>query len=65
MGGPLRKGYVVISGVILESVKEKIKSMVGSREFESMSQAVGLLLAEAVQNREARATPRWLGLWNR
>lgn len=52
MGGPLRKGYVRISGVILESVKEEIKSMVAKGQFRSVSQAVGLLLEEAAEIRK-------------
>lgn len=56
MGGPLRKGYVRISGVILDSVKEEIMSMVSTGQFKSVSQAVGLLLKEAVEMRRIEAT---------
>lgn len=52
MGGPLKKGCVRISGVILESVKEEIKSIVSTGQFKSVSQAVGLLLREAMEMRK-------------
>ncbi|TET89434.1 MAG: hypothetical protein E3J35_10020 [Methanomassiliicoccales archaeon] len=58
MGGPLKKGYVRISGVILDSVKKEIKSMVSTGQFKSVSQAVGLLLREAVEMKKNRAAFR-------
>ena len=54
MGGKLRRGNTHISGVVSTLVKNEILEMVSAGKFETLSQAIGTLLAEAVGARRAK-----------
>lgn len=54
MGGKLRRGNTHISGVVSTLVKNEILEMVSAGKFETLSQAIGTLLAEAVRARKAK-----------
>jgi len=50
MGGKVRSGYTIITGVVTEDVKNEIIARVEKGEFKNISRAVGLLLEKALRD---------------
>jgi len=52
MGGRVKKGYVVIGGVVKEEVKDFFDTLVDEGKFESRSKAIGRVLTEFMKNKQ-------------
>ena len=52
MGGRVKKGYVVIGGVVKDEVKEFFDILVDEGKFESRSKAIGYVLTEFMKHNQ-------------
>ena len=52
MGGKVRSGYTIITGVVTEDVKREIIARVEKGEFKNISRAVGILLELALKDKD-------------
>ena len=54
MGGKVRSGYTIITGVVTEDVKREIIARVEKGEFKNISRAVGIILEKALKDRNEK-----------
>ena len=54
MGGKVRSGYTIITGVVTEDVKREIIARVEKGEFKNISRAVGILLELALKDKDEK-----------